>query len=313
MPRLIVNPHDATCPDYTLEKFVTVRAPFVTGQITHADAAVLLTNVWIAANTVEIFEWEDQLTADLQLQQQQRDEDNELLRLKTAELAKEQDDAKREEIKKHRTKFTPIPARGVPSKAPVIPSHYATRRLDKGDFVPLWYYTNKGLEDALHSYNTTDDDSLTLFRQDDGSTSLIPATSSKDSKNAVEDPDITWEDFCIAGPRMIDAMGRADWPPERIQMMAIFWGNLQAHPYRSSKDPIDQKTLLLYQGEQRRLWHIAINAPNCGYDLSAINEDLLRATKERLFWLERNRKIGEIERVRLFPLPLYDRLLTNFP
>jgi hypothetical protein len=108
-------------------------------------------------------------------------------------------------------------------------------------------------------------------------------------------------------------MGRADWPPERIQMMAIFWGNLQAHPYRSSKDPIDQKTLLLYQGEQRRLWHIAINAPNCGYDLSAINEDLLRATKERLFWLERNRKIGEIERVRLFPLPLYDRLLTNFP
>jgi hypothetical protein len=308
MPRILIDPNNATCPDYTLDKFVTVRAPFVTPQTTQADAAAILTNVWATNNAVDIIEWENQIAADLQLQRQNRDDEEEILRLQNIELIKERDEAKKEEMKRHRTKFIPIPARGVPCEAPVIASLYATRRMDKGDFVPLWYYTNKGLEDALVAYATADDESLTLLRQDDGSTSLGTAASSKDSKNAVDDSDISWEDFCIAGPRMIEAMGRADWPPERIRMMAVFWGHLQTHPFRSSKDTLDQKALLLYQGEQRRLWHIAINAPNSGYDLSVINEDLLRATKERLFWLERNRKGRESERVRTPSLPYQSNL-----
>ena len=61
-------------------------------------------------------------------------------------------------------------------------------------------------------------------------------------------------------------------------------------PYRLSRDPLDQSALLLYQAEQRKLWHQAINSPGYGYNLSLINEDLLHQTKERLYWMEREWK-----------------------
>ena len=82
---------------------------------------------------------------------------------------------------------------------------------------------------------------------------------------------------------MIEAMGRANWSHERIQMMADFWTNLQEHPFCSSGMPFEQKNLLVYQAEQRRLWHITIANLHLGYNLALINEALLRDTKEQLF------------------------------
>jgi hypothetical protein len=141
-----------------------------------------------------------------------------------------------------------------------------------------------------------------MVQNSDGTTSLIPASSSTDAKGLTEDQDIDFEEFCIAASRMVVAMAAADWPPERIRMMASFWSNLQVHPFRSSQDDIDRRTLLLYQAEQRRLWHHAMTAPNAGYDLSVINDEVLRDTKERLFWNDRSRKERERElRVRSSP------------
>lgn len=85
---------------------------------------------------------------------------------------------------------------------------------------------------------------------------------------------------------MIKAIGRANWPPKHIQMMSNFWANLQEHPFQSSSVPFKQKSLLVYQAEQRWMWHIAITNPYSGYNLSIINEVLLRDTKEWLFWEE---------------------------
>ena len=62
--------------------------------------------------------------------------------------------------------------------------------MDKGEFVPLWYYTNKGLENALVTYSSTDNDALTMLCRADGSTSLIPASSTRESKGMVNDCDI---------------------------------------------------------------------------------------------------------------------------
>ena len=161
--------------------------------------------------------------------------------------------------------------------------------MDKGEFVPLWYYTNKGLENALVTYSSTDNDTLTILCHADGSTSLIPASSTRESKGMVDDRDIKWEDFCITAPRMIEVMARANWPPECTQMMVSFWANIQEHLFHSSGASFKQRALLAYQAEQRQLWHVAIVNPHSGYNLSAINEALLRDTKERLFWEERAR------------------------
>ena len=73
-------------------------------------------------------------------------------------------------------------------------------------------------------------------------------------------------------------------------MMTEFWTNINTHPYRSSRDPLDWSTLLLYQVEQRKLWHQAINSPDHGYNLSQINKDLLCQPKDRQYWMEREQK-----------------------
>ena len=88
-------------------------------------------------------------------------------------------------------------------------------------------------------------------------------------------------------------------------MLAKFWGNLQMHEYRFSRDPLDQKTLLVYQAEQRRLWHLAIASPQGAYNLSRINEDIMRKTKEKVYWDERRQKDYQKDfRVRIFRLYL---------
>ena len=72
--------------------------------------------------------------------------------------------------------------------------------------------------------------------------------------------------------------------------MMEFWSNLNMHPYRSLRDQLDRDALLLYQAEQRKLWHQAINSPGYSYDLSQINKELLHQTKDRLYWLKWERK-----------------------
>jgi hypothetical protein len=289
MPRILINPSSQQRPDYSLPVFEQTRTPLVNDTTSHEQAAVLLTNLWTASNQAEKVLWQAQIDADELEAEAVRQQEDEARMVREAEALKDKDDLRKEERKKNQAKFLPIPDRPVPQRAPVIAAQSATRRMDKGDCVPLWYYTNKGLENALVTYNSVDNDALTLLRRPDGSTSLIPASSTKESKGVIEDRDIEWEDFCIAAPRMIEAMGRANWPPKRIQMMSNFWANLQEHPFRSSGAPFEQKSLLVYQADQRRMWHIAITNPHSGYNLSTINEVLLRDTKERLFWEERMR------------------------
>ena len=106
--------------------------------------------------------------------------------------------------------------------------------MDKGDYVPLWYFTNAGLDDASKAFNIIKEDALLLIKAGDGLMSLVPTLSSKESRNVVEDSNLSWDDFCIAAPHMILAMSQSEWPPDRIAMMMEFWSNLNMHPFRSS-------------------------------------------------------------------------------
>ena len=106
----------------------------------------------------------------------------------------------------------------------------------------------------------------------------------------VKDGKLSWDEFCIAAPHMIPAMSWAEWPLDHIAIMTDFWSNLNMHPYRSSRELLDRDTLLLYQAEQRKLWHQATNSPSHGYDLSHINKELLCQTKDRLYWIKWEQK-----------------------
>ena len=159
----------------------------------------------------------------------------------------------------------------------------------------------QGIGDTLVTYTSIDNDALTLLCHADSSTSLIPVSSTQESKGIINDHDIDWEDFCVATLWMIKAMGRANWPHDHIQMMANFWTK---HPFCSLGTPFKQRSLLVCQAEQRKLWHIAIANPYAGYNLSLINEALLRDTKEWLFWEDQLQMEAEHESLISLSFPL---------
>jgi hypothetical protein len=53
-----------------------------------------------------------------------------------------------EEVKKNKGKYTPILNWSPPSKLPELVSEYAIRKIAKGVYVEMWYYTNPSIEEA---------------------------------------------------------------------------------------------------------------------------------------------------------------------
>ncbi|GBE84547.1 hypothetical protein SCP_0605260 [Sparassis crispa] len=288
-----LDPTSLECPDYASDMYAVTRAPLVNDNTSNEQAIQLLVNIWKAGNEADKVAWQLQIEEhEAEIAEQIRlaaeaDKDTQ-----EAQLV-EQANAQKEETKKNRAKFAPIPDRDVPTVAPVIAANYAVKRMEKGNFVELWYYTNEGLEEALRITSSVDDEAMVITRTADGSTSWVPAASVREARGVTDDKDIHWEDFCQAVLRMVLAMEQARWPEEWITMLARFWGNLQIHELRSSIDPLDQKTLLVYQGEQHKLWHRAITSSATAYNLAQINKELIRKTKERIYWAERGRRDNE--------------------
>ena len=73
------------------------------------------------------------------------------------------DTIRKEEMNKNKTKYIPIPDREVPTIAPVIASNYTIRKMEKGLYVEMWYYTNAGLDHTLQNANTTDDKAMVML------------------------------------------------------------------------------------------------------------------------------------------------------
>ena len=214
MPRLLINPNSTQCLDYALDIYFTVRLPFVTPDLDHRQAAAILTTVWEAQNTVEKQQWQDQIDQDVIKADERRIEREELEKRQQEEVDKEREEQQKEERKRNKSKFVPILHRGVPTLPPIIVSALAMWRMDKGDYVPLWYFTNAGLDDAAKAFSILEEDVLLLVKRDDGSTSLVPTLASKESRSVVKDSKLAWDDFCIVVPCMILAMSRSEWLPD---------------------------------------------------------------------------------------------------
>ncbi len=111
MARITFDPNLVECPDFTLAIYALSQAPIVNLNNTEEQAVQILKDVWKAGNDDEQLRW-----------QQQNDEDAaaaaDKLREEAAEdvqrvkdLEKEQEDSRKDEIKKNKSKYTLIPDR----------------------------------------------------------------------------------------------------------------------------------------------------------------------------------------------------------
>ncbi|KAF8803998.1 hypothetical protein BYT27DRAFT_7107919, partial [Phlegmacium glaucopus] len=109
----------------------------------------------------------------------------------------EEENLQKEEMKKNKSKYIPIPDRDVLTIAPVIASSYTIRKMEKGLYVELWYYTN------------ADEKAMVMLCLPNGITSWVPAALARTASGVVDDKDIPWADFCQAALQMIVAMKEA--------------------------------------------------------------------------------------------------------
>lgn len=288
MPRLSSDPNLNICPNYADDTFINTRLQLTNENITEAQAIVILRNIWQAGNTADKAQWQAQREEDRERQENiERLEDEEQAR-QEQDRRDEDEAARKEDRKKNKYKYTVVPDLDVPLKTVILPSSYATRKLDKGDYVELWYFTNDGLDDAKLK-SSVDEDAMIMATLTGGDTAWVSAASTRNAGAVIDDQNLTFEDFCQACPRIITAMQEASWPVDRVTMMAMFWRNLQVHDFRSMRDPQAQKALLVYQAEQRKRWHIAVKSAAGAYDLSRINEVLLERTRANVYLEERTR------------------------
>lgn len=291
MQRITVDPNTLQAPDYMSAQLSAPRNALkaVLPTLTDDEAAAALLSAWQASQTQKLAEWTAQLAADtLQRAVEQQRADDERVQGE-ARHAKEVADAQEEDRKKNRRKFVPLVPRTKTGMLVRLPLPYATRRLEKCEWVPMWFYTPDGFKAASAANGRGDDDPMTLMKNEDGS--LSTASNVRAPKGTVADKDLSFEFFCLASVNMLDAMKSAGWPDERIAMFASFWSEIQEHALRYSGEELDRQVLLLYQEEERRRWHHAeASASDAPYDMSHVDAEILAEVKDRLHVADKERR-----------------------
>ncbi|KIJ40499.1 hypothetical protein M422DRAFT_173607 [Sphaerobolus stellatus SS14] len=289
----------STCPDFASAEYAAARQVFLSAEVTDAEAVSILQRAWTANNLIDRARQQRQAAeaaataaAEAAIEAQRETDEQALQEAK--EMA-DAEDLLQEDKKKNRTKYAVIPMRDPPTVRAEIISPYAQRKLERGFYVELSYFTKEGLQAARKTAGHAEDEAmLPIVDPVSGSTSWVPAAAKRESFSFKDNEDLSWEDFTIAAPRMLLAFQHAKWPESRIKMFSEFWGNILRHRFRLSDDPLDIKTLLVYQAEQRRDWHHAIFAPNGAWNLGVISEDLLKKTSDLVYRAARERVDKEL-------------------
>ncbi|KAG1796690.1 uncharacterized protein HD556DRAFT_1234065 [Suillus plorans] len=275
MLRIWNDPNLNICPDYVSEVFANIQAQLVNDNTTKAQVMQLLHNIWEANNNAIKVLWQQQVDNDREQQEHLRRVNEDEQERLNQEKVEEQETACKEEKKKNKHKFLPILETGIPDDLTITPCSYVLRKLDNGEYVELWYFTNDGLDEAKQK-KTVNNDTMILSTLADGSTAWVSSASMRSARAVVNDENLPFEEFCQACPRFLTAIEEAEWPQDRVRMMARFWMNIQVHQFHSLRDPIAQKSLLVYQSEQRKHWHIVVKSSVGPYDLSLVNEKVLK-------------------------------------
>ncbi|KAH7917419.1 hypothetical protein BV22DRAFT_1108578 [Leucogyrophana mollusca] len=219
MPRLIENPNNAIPPDFASEEFAEARAELTNEAVDDAQAAQILANLWRITNNKDRAQWERQEEEDAAAAEEAQRLAAEENAQRQREQREEEEAAHQEERKKNKSKFNPIRDVGVPSDPVVIPDPYAVRKMAKGDYCELFYFTNNGIDEASRTVLEADPDALVMMPSQNGTNAWIPAAAVRNPKaRVIKDEHLSWEEFNEAAPRMILSMRDNDWDPKRVNI-----------------------------------------------------------------------------------------------
>lgn len=318
--RLLEDPNLARVPDYASPRFQAVREVLVQGGRTIDEAIQLLEDAWQAENQHLRQVWAGQQ------ERQDQPEPNHPPPPHAPDDAHADEHVQNPPPRQHsppppdqppapptpsKHKVNPL-AQGllITSARKPQPAPFALRKLEKLEYVPLWYFTEEGCEDALRFDHTASQDTFALTKVKD-TVSLRPVNVARASKLSLPDEKLTWRQMDIAKTLMLHHMGDFNsWPPEYAQMLGAFFFALEMHPRR--RQPRGEKVLLQYQAEARAEWTRLLTQEGVTevFDISIINEERLRLIDDEIFGRQREELLIQVSPPPL-PFPLLSHLCNS--
>ncbi|KAF8063142.1 hypothetical protein FPV67DRAFT_1505242 [Lyophyllum atratum] len=278
--RLDRDPNLDACPDFSSDPFEPMRALLRNTGMTDEAAVVTLRDAWTAHNT-QLRECWDREAEDRAAeaaargeQHQQQQQQQQGGQPGQQEEPEEERPAERE--KKMRSKLRALePELAVGGVLSPRPSSYALNKLANFEYCELWYFTQEGCEDAQRTHRTEADDSFGMSRVGELVT-LRPVASVQASKRALQDNNLTWEQFHYAHRSFIKFLLKAGWPDEHVQALLRFFLELENSPYIDREN--GKQIVLTYQARVRRSWMDSMKDSNERvFNIALINNELMES------------------------------------
>ncbi|KAF8892197.1 hypothetical protein BD779DRAFT_97799 [Infundibulicybe gibba] len=274
MPRIEYDPAREVCPDFTLPMFRVVRASLIAYPDapllrTDGEAARALVDAWQEYNRQRRKEYKQQEEEEWALKRKRnpfrRPPSPAPLRL-ILDLTDEPPNKKRK----------PLPIidrdRGPPDFIWPRPLRFAIKKIEKYQWVELWYFSREGCAEAKRTPSC--DELFEMVTTVDGRPAfrLIPPFAA--SENVIPDAQLAWPDFIDATQNYLASLSNANWPQEVVTSMKTFFDHIAIHRLGSSE--LGRRALLTYQARVRREWHIqSEESDEIAFDISNINSSLL--------------------------------------
>ncbi|KAF6764571.1 hypothetical protein DFP72DRAFT_424678 [Ephemerocybe angulata] len=221
-----------------------------------------------------------------------------------AELEKEREAARLEDMKKNKMKYVAIASGvAVPNEAPIDVPMSVIRQLKLFKFVPLYLFTDEALQSSAKDPTVYDDGLGAISLEDDGSGGFKVLRGEGARKPLVvkkADDELSWDEYAVAWQRFLPAATLAGWSTAWTDMFADHAASVQTHPYRSVNDPSGEKraALLIYSAMMRKTWHQRLELQvNPMEDLSVWNDEVLALAKEEAHARARDRREKMREKV----------------
>jgi hypothetical protein len=154
--------------------------------------------------------------------------------------------------------------------------------LKNREYVELWYFTEKGCEEAQGLASSAPSDVFAISRVA-GSLALRSLDATTASKAVIPDENLSWRDVSVAQKLLLHHMKEQGWPEEYVTSLAQFFFHLDYHDIRALSKLGDQ-IILRYQAQVRREWHLVISSPKKqeAFDISIISDERIDEIERQL-------------------------------
>ncbi|KAF8172734.1 hypothetical protein BJ912DRAFT_1079837 [Pholiota molesta] len=285
--RLEHDPNLDACPDFSSNHYEAMRALMRNNELTNEQAIEALTQAWTLQNQELRERWahqveQDQQEAEAQAAAQGNEEQANVPHADPAQVAEpELANDNQEKDKKSKTKLRSFnPQRSVASVLAPRPSTYAVNKIANFEYVELWYFTREGCKEAQSTQRTETDDSLGMSRVGD-LVAFRPVASVQASKRALQDADLTWEQFHYANRSFLKHIDSAGWPPEHVQALLQFFIHLESSSFLDREH--GKQIVLTYQARVRRNWMDVMKDGNEEvFNIALLNSSLMESISNEI-------------------------------